>query len=958
MPSSRWILRLLPLVTACVFTSGCLFWPKAGEKGPTTRPSRLQVVSFSDPIKAVASNDAISLRGARNETVSVSIQINEFPRMRGKRPYGLRIGELRMGDSAVIPPASYGAYQVLPMPIDTKRASFIRQTGIAPAGAALPRALLPLAMEDGTIRLSSLRNANRPTDANSAADDDEAPSPIVFVDIQIPPTAAPGDYYTECQLIEAGTARSSTWIKLTVDDYVIPDQRHLLMVGMLDWASLARLYPEQFAGVRPNLVSRTEPKHAAAVRTLDEMIKLAQSHRAQLVVDRLQPTVKWPSGRPPQIDWREFDSVVGPWLKGDVFPDLVPLGYWPLPVPDHLEAFDAASQSEYWIAAATHFDQLGWLSRSAVPLESRSGGRVGLIESVELSEQAARILAIHPRIRVSVPLEEEQVQVASPSSPRRIAPESLDRVLYVARGVVSAPPLQRLPEGAGTRWLRTDLPGLIPYSGAGADEREVRLWAWLAFLRQAELIQWSSVLPGQKGPGVAADPDALVWFYPGSWFGVGEPVPTLQLKWLRRAQQDYEYLWLARQRGQLGRAMLLSRLISKPVEIPPTQLPDPVYGLLSGSSDQQTWGDAVDLLSQIMLLSQPGQAVDPAAERQLGYQMTAWSKKHERPLLLGRSAEWRTTGDGSHGVELRLGVDIYNAAEQQPERNRLHWTVVPDGWLTNIPPVEVPQLGTYSVNRFYLNTRINLDQVTVPSNMPVKVTFTDGFTGRSYPAPMVLPVAYSEQRQGPAPRMDGSLDDWAPEDALCKAPLVLMYDKPTVQQQQIQFAATPAAVYSTWTAASLYLGFRVEGADWPLANLETSFVNYQLRRAWGEDVCEALIQPVYADNSLGPLLHVACKPRGQLEISRRLNPRLHASPWQAFAASDVRYAGTIAGTVWRGEIAIPWDAINDTDHQGKRPALLRFNFAQHRGRTGRSASWAGPVDFARDEQFMGVLEIR
>ena len=35
-----------------------------------------------------------------------------------------------------------------------------------------------------------------------------------------------------------------------------------------------------------------------------------------------------------------------------------------------------------------------------------------------------------------------------------------------------------------------------------------------------------------------------------------------------------------------------------------------------------------------------------------------------------------------------------------------------------------------------------------------------------------------------------------------------------------------------------------------------------LRRAWGEDLCEVLIQAVFDDNSVGPVLHVVCKPTG------------------------------------------------------------------------------------------------
>ena len=43
---------------------------------------------------------------------------------------------------------------------------------------------------------------------------------------------------------------------------------------------------------------------------------------------------------------------------------------------------------------------------------------------------------------------------------------------------------------------------------------------------------------------------------------------------------------------------------------------------------------------------------------------------------------------------------------------------------------------------------------------------------------------------------------------------------------------------------------------------------------------------------------------------------------------------------------------------GDPPTLLRFNFSQHKAATGESATWAGPVDFRRDEAFMGLLYLR
>lgn len=926
-------------------------------------PARIQIVHFTNPLTPLPTQPPAIVRGARNETIHFAIQINEFPALSGRRPPTVRFHPLQAA-AGTIPLSSFGFWQVLPMPIDTNRADFVRHTGASVSTRRVPRALLPLTIQNDSLNLADLRNPDDPANPASHPEEQAANPPIIWIDIQIPPTVPAGRYDGNCELVENGKVTAMSAIQLEVEDFVIPDERHLLMVGQLDWQSLVRLYPEQFKSIadRPRLLNRREPQYAAAIRTLDEIVKQAENHRTEVIIPRLQPSVSWPSGSPPQVDWSDFDSIVSPWLKGQAFADLIPLGYWPLPVIDGLDRHDESSRLEYWQNAAGHFDGLDWLLRSSVAISRRGAGRVDLEESVELSGLAARILASHPRIRVTVPLEEEQIQLASPAYPRHIAPDALSRLLYAAPGLVSVPPLQRLPDGTGVRWLRTDLPGLIPYLGAGADEREVRLWSWLAYLRNAALIQWPSVLPSHSDPAATADPEELVWFYPGSWFKVDHPLPSVQLKWLRRAQQDYEYLWLAKQRGQGTRASELARLITKPVELNPAQRQDPIYGLMSGAADPAAWTEATNLLSRTVLLSQPGQTIDAAAEKRLAYDLNTWRNTQDRPLILGRTTDWLYSAPepgGQPRIGLHLGIDIYNAAERQPVSNKLQWGALPEGWRETRAPLDIPKLGTYHVDRFSLPARISSDKIGPASRQPLKITFIDGYTSHYYFQHVVAPVAICEHRQGPPPQVDGSLGDWMPEDALHEGKMVRMYSRPAIQRQELQFADKDSAIYSTWTAANLYLGFRVEGVDSPTAGAGRSYVDYQLRRVWGEDVCEILIQPVYPDNTEGPALHIAAKPLGQLDISRRLDPRQNAHPWQAFSGADIRYGGNIDDkNIWRGELAIPWEALADNTHPGQKPVMLRFNFSQHQGSTGQSFCWAGPVDFGRDESFTGVLEIR
>jgi hypothetical protein len=206
-------------------------------------------------------------------------------------------------------------------------------------------------------------------------------------------------------------------------------------------------------------------------------------------------------------------------------------------------------------------------------------------------------------------------------------------------------------------------------------------------------------------------------------------------------------------------------------------------------------------------------------------------------------------------------------------------------------------------------------------------------------------------------KIDGSLGDWSAADAIQVGPMVQMFDRPSLQKSELRFATTPAEIYSGWADANFYLAFKLTGISESSLRTTRNFVDYQFGRAWGEDLCEILIQPIYDDNSLGPVLHVIFKPSGGQWIERKLDPRLHADPWQPFEGSGIRFASTLDGQDWRGEVAIPWKAIVEGDGRGV-PKLLRFNFVQHKNATGESASWAGPVDFGRDDSFTGLITLR
>jgi hypothetical protein len=922
----------------------------------------VQGVDLNNPIWPIAHDHGIALAAAKNEWASFAVQVSGLPEAKPKKTFTLRVQKLTSGGNG-IDPSNLSAYQILPMPTDVNRAGFVRHTGLSISRTSLPRALLPMPMSNGALEASAARDPSQPTNAQAHGGGNTEPL-LFWIDLHIPPETPPGDYVAQCELMEDVIPQplSTVALKLKVYDFVLPDERHLAMTGQIDWQRLKDLYPKQFETVEPRLITRLDKAYDPAVHALDQLVLIAQRNRCEVIIPRLQPIAKWPDGAPPQVRWEDYDSVVSPWLKGDVFPDKVPLGFWPMPAIDPLENYPIGSKLQYWSAVASHFGQMDWTKQSAVMLSKNPSARKNeSAESIELSALASRILNAQADIRVMLPLEEGQVQLADENARQFVDPNSVNRLFVAAPGLVSSSPLRVWPANMpqANHWLRTDTSSPSFYFGAGGDERDVRVWAWLAFLRQqSNVIIWGDTLPKSDNPLQPADPNELIWFYPGSWFGVDEPVQSIQLKWLRRAQQDYEYLWLAKQRGQIVNALWMARLITKPVEIQPNQFTDPTYAMMSGTADPQAWSDAMDLLAKNILLREPGQNPDRQQVVALDLETLRWVKPLERPTIIGRSTNY-TVDPGVIGngpsIDVKFGIDIYNASDATPPESKLQYRddAMSSGWIVRPQPTNIPSLPQYRVQRFTLDAQIDPSKIDNADRRPIDLVFTEPDYNVPTTARLFVPIAASD-RHPPGLVIDGSLEDWTADDAIIDGPLIQLFNRPAIQTQKVQQAQMPASVYTGWSDDQFYVAFKVNGLSQQEQKSTKNFVSYPFRRAWGEDLCQVLIQPVYSDSSVGPVLHLVSKPNGVCWIERKGDSN-SVDPWQAFEGTGVRYIATLDGSIWRGEIAIPWKAMTNGRN---RPVLLRFNFTQHRNDTGESASWAGPVDFGRDDAFTGMLFIR
>lgn len=897
-----------------------------------------------DSGRAVPSAEDVVLRGSRNETLGFAIGID--PRSTGQAAF-VRVADFSDGTKGgeTIPATNLVWGQVLSVPVDLNRAGYVRQSGVTAASVqSLPRAIVPLTPKSNRLPLTDLRRSTttEPT--------------LLWFDLPVQTEVKPGQYQSAVELIAADgkTIVARLPISLTVYDLALPDRRNLQVFGNVTWDSLLRHFGE-FEAVTPKLLNRNYPGHQKAIAVLDRLVKTVQAHRLSIAFERLQPTVKW---NPFSVDWRDFDTLAGPWLDGSAFPDKEPLGQWPLPMIDSVENYAASAQRDYLANAAAHFDAKDWLNRAPVWLRSSGNERDSGTARQRQLERAAGVLAAHPRLRVAVPLETDALRFADNNTPTLPNRNDEDRLITASQGLIYNSPVSAAAQRRAPTFVRTDAAGVVARAGVGGDERDVRLWAWLAYVRGAAIIRFDDVLP-TTGRDESADPNELTWFYPGSWFGVEGSVPSLQLKWLRRAEQDFEYLSLADSRGQRINTRIMARLLTRPVQVQPGQSADPIYGLFGGTADQAAWDEGMQLLVRTILLRPPGQPIDDQLQQALNLETLQWAEPQEKPLVVGRSTLFSPLPGGK--VEVRVGVDVYNASDTTPTNNSLGFDQVPRGWTVDPQPQLIPPLATYQVQRFALGATVDPDALDPRNRAPANLVFTNGYTRRSMPAPLMVPGAVTRRREGNL-TIDGSLGDWTDDDAMCTGPLVRMLDRPTLQQHALVQSKLNANVYSAWSEANVYVAFKVGGLS-PNAAQQSAqnFVRYDHRRAWGEDITQLLVQAVYPDGTLGPVLHVACKPNGGQWSERKDDLREGSEDWEPLQ-SGARYACTVDKSGdWRGEVAIPWQALqpaNFTAGPDRMPVMLRFNFTQHQQATGTSATWAGPVDYGRDDTFTGVLVLR
>src|SRR5439155_7789822 len=272
----RFLTAALLSLLLCALLARCSGSNDGKAPSATTQPTgaisrgsaKVQGVNLNDPIRPAAGDDAIVLGAAKNEWASFAVPVGALPKPASKKPYAysLRVQAPRHeGSSDTIGVENLSAAQILPMPVDVNRAGFVRHTGLSASSRMLPRALLPVTMDKGVVNLAAVRDPADATNAQSHPVPGKSTEPLLFwIDLHVPPETPAGQYSTTCELLGSDSPQPIALVpvKITIHDFVLFDERYLIMTSQIGWDDLRRLYPKEFETVRPQLINRSDAAYA------------------------------------------------------------------------------------------------------------------------------------------------------------------------------------------------------------------------------------------------------------------------------------------------------------------------------------------------------------------------------------------------------------------------------------------------------------------------------------------------------------------------------------------------------------------------------------------------------------------------------------------------------------------------------------------------------------------------
>jgi hypothetical protein len=378
----------------------------------------------------------------------------------------------------------------------------------------------------------------------------------LWVEIFVPVAARPGKYTGSARISLRGTVQFSVPINLTVWRFTLPSTSTLKSSFGLNGINALKQHRGRY--------TNDEELHSIA----GMYAKAALLHRISTHGGSMQPPkFSYDAGRM-QLDWREYDAEVGPFLNGVAIPEGEPLQGARVTSAEIRapKVFETADQEKlYWAAWTEHFQQKGWGDRLFLYLWDEPAVR----DFPEVLKRGRLSMQADPRLRdlVTIPFTEKLEEVVRIWVPLVNCLELKPSFEDFCTGT---PPIEayiRQARKGKSLWFYQscashgcNIVGGQYFTGwpsymidmPGAANRVMQWLAW-KFQVQGELYYSMNEAYGQNNdPWVnirlfGGNGDGTL-FYPGRPDRIGGrtdiPIESIRLKLIREGMEDYEYLAL------------------------------------------------------------------------------------------------------------------------------------------------------------------------------------------------------------------------------------------------------------------------------------------------------------------------------------------------------------------------------------------------------------------------------
>lgn len=866
-----------------------------------------------------ASERSLRIDAARNEVVAFQIVI---PPNAAGGDLRIEVGDLT-GSAGVLPAADVARiYQARYVRVTEFPSWYREHTGRPSHPTDFPDVLSPV--------------------AGQAITPDRSRNQIVWVDLNIPSSAAPGDYAARVRVERAaglGAAAFDGALHLRVLPILLPQSTDLPALARFDPKPLLRKelgWPDEPGAARLN---PRLPEHAEAMQVTNGAMRLLHEHGLDAILWAALPHYEDANDGSVQVDWTSYDAANAAFISGSAFAEGGAPRYWPVPAdrthPDaeRYGGFDspryARALASYLSACEEHFRAQGW-DRQAF---------VRILPPSALNESAQKALSRASRIvkqsEVTLPLAAHFPASSLRSLGWHQAPQGTQAPveIWIPPGMWLQPDeVQPRAEAGEQTWLMPDQP---PYSGSLAvatAHTDPLMLPWLAHRYGLHAI-WIEDAGGQPISATAPSSDWTGLLYPGTEFGAGrQPLPSMRLKRLRRGIQDMKILGLLKQHGKpllattssrrlvqwgLTEAALENLLARRPTGWPVDGEPYRAARRVALQELGATFDDA------------PGATAttQPAIPASAGPDWGRFLSAEERLQLDVRGVRLIETDEGLRGA---VFVSAYNTTNMPINGV---WTLPnpPRGW--RLERAVAVETGPNERKLSALQVAVDSFHFDEDGVYPFELLFESQSPTLSISETLSTRLALTAcPFRAQPPQIDARMEDWqlAGNNAAGDFQLVRPGRSASVRPTNQTYA------FFSMDADNLYIAVRCLQPNEPVFR-NTNQVQVQAGVPWGEDIVEILLDPRgIPDGTSGDIYCLQVKPNGLL-VARKgclTDPPMGPSePWisQAQVATGQEPNG------WVVELAIPLTSFDVATPNN----LWGCNITRQDAANGEYSSWSG-----------------